>query len=70
MDRKLKSQSSPLPARVEGGRPFCACGLSRTFPYCDSSQMISKSRELGKLESCGAGKPVEQSQTEAQPVEA
>jgi hypothetical protein len=32
--------------------------------------MISKSRELGKLESCGAGKPVEQSQTEAQPVEA
>ena len=70
MDRKLKSQLSHLlPTRVEA-RPFCACGLSRTFPFCDSSQMISKSRELGKLVSCGPGERVEQSQGQAESAEA
>jgi CDGSH-type Zn-finger protein len=71
MDRKLKSQpSKPLPTRVEGGRPFCGCGLSRTFPFCDSSQMISKTHEPGKLVSCGAGKQAGQSQTQAESAEA
>ena len=37
-------------------RPYCGCGLSKTFPFCDSSQMISRSREPGKLVSCGPAK--------------
>ena len=70
MDRKLKRQPSKLlPARVKGTRPFCGCGLSRTFPFCDSSQMISKTHEPGKLVSCGAGKRVGQPQTPAESVE-
>jgi CDGSH-type Zn-finger protein len=33
---------------------MCGCGLSRTFPFCDGSQMISKSHRVGALVSCGA----------------
>ena len=69
MDRKLKSQpSQPLPTRVEA-RPFCGCGLSRTFPFCDSSQMISKTYEPGKLVRCGTGKRLGQSQAQAESAE-
>ena len=49
--------------------PLCGCGLSRTFPFCDSSQMISKTYEPGKLVSCGPGKQVGRPQAEAEPVE-
>lgn len=70
MDRKLKSQVPQLlTARVEA-RPFCGCGLSRTFPFCDSSQMISKTHEPGKLVGCGTGDPVKRLQAQAESAEA
>ena len=70
MDRKLKSQlAQMLPTRVEA-RPFCSCGLSGTFPFCDSSQMISRTRDAGKLERCGSGEPMEQSPKKAESAEA
>ena len=62
MDRKL------IPTRVET-RPLCGCGLSRTFPFCDSSQMISKTYEPGKLVACGAGKQVGRAQPEVESLE-
>jgi CDGSH-type Zn-finger protein len=33
---------------------MCACGLSGTFPFCDSSQMIAKTNLNGQLVKCGA----------------
>jgi CDGSH-type Zn-finger protein len=35
---------------------FCACGLSRTFPFCDGSQKIAKTHMPGTLMSCGPAK--------------
>jgi hypothetical protein len=32
---------------------LCGCGLSRTFPMCDGSQMIAKTHQLGRLFRCG-----------------
>jgi CDGSH-type Zn-finger protein len=51
-------------------RAFCGCGLSKTFPFCDSSQKISRSREPAKLVSCGPARPEEQSKAKAEAVEA
>jgi hypothetical protein len=68
MQRKLKRQAQASPDHADP-RPFCACGLSRTFPYCDSSQLISRSREPGKLVSCGSGEAAELSQTQVRAVE-
>jgi hypothetical protein len=70
MDRNLKSWiAQPFAAQADP-RPFCGCGLSRIFPRCDSSQLISKSREPGKLVSCGLVKEVGRPRTEARTVEA
>jgi hypothetical protein len=63
MKRQLKNPLSKGPAKPDVPA-LCGCGLSRTFPLCDSSQMISKGREPGKLESCGAGKRVLRPKTE------
>lgn len=70
MDRNLKSWiAQPFAAQADP-RPFCGCGLSRTFPRCDSSQLISKSNQLGKLVHCGPAKEVGRPRTEARTVEA
>ena len=58
MDNPLKRKPAPSPSEA---RPMCGCGLSRTFPFCDGTQMISKSNHAGALVSCGAA---------AQPVRA
>ena len=60
MDKNIKTET----------RPFCGCGLSKTFPFCDSSQMISRSREPGKLESCGAAAPAKQAQAQPESTDA
>jgi CDGSH-type Zn-finger protein len=39
---------------------LCGCGLSRTFPFCDSSQKIAKTY-TGKLVSCGPAKQLDPS---------
>jgi len=45
-----------LPPSPSETRPFCSCGLSRTFPFCDGTQMIAKTHRLGDLVPCGAPK--------------
>jgi hypothetical protein len=56
---KRHPESPPPQGPAKPDEPaLCGCGLSRTFPLCDSSQLISKGREPGKLVSCGAGKRV------------
>ena len=63
MNRHKPAHPQPDPADP---RRLCGCGLSPTFPYCDGSQLISRSRDRGKLVSCGAGEEV----AHAQPQEA
>jgi len=49
-----KSTPYSFPPTPSETRPFCGCGLSRTFPFCDGNQMIAKTHVAGKLSSCGA----------------
>jgi CDGSH-type Zn-finger protein len=52
----MNADSKPFrfPPTPSETRPFCACGLSRTFPFCDGNHKIAKTRLAGKLSSCGA----------------
>jgi hypothetical protein len=54
----FRSLPSKGPIKRAAPPPLCGCGLSLTFPLCDSSQMISRTHEPGQLASCGAGKRV------------
>jgi hypothetical protein len=58
----------PTPDTADA-RKLCGCGLSLTFPHCDGSQLISRSRELGKLVSCGSDEPAPRSRNEAVALE-
>ena len=54
MDNPFKRRRTNLPPTPSEVRPMCGCGLSRTFPFCDGSQTISKSNRAGTLVKCGA----------------
>ena len=41
MDKTRRTKPSP-PGRPTASRPMCSCALSRTFPFCDGSQMIAE----------------------------
>ena len=64
-NRPFRSLPPIGPVEHDEPLPLCGCGLSGTFPFCDSSQMISRSHEPGKLVSCGAGKRVSQAKAES-----
>jgi CDGSH-type Zn-finger protein len=49
-----KSKPFSFPSTPSETRPFCGCGLSRTFPFCDGKHTITKTHVAGKLSSCGA----------------
>jgi CDGSH-type Zn-finger protein len=55
---KLVGMDTPVKSRTYTPRNetkyLCGCGLSRTFPFCDGSQVIAKTQRLGVLVSCGA----------------
>ena len=53
MDRPANRRSTKLPPTPSETRPMCACGLSRAFPFCDGSQMITKTNIRGELVGCG-----------------
>jgi hypothetical protein len=69
MSRHFKTLPSKGRVESDAATPVCGCGLSRTFPLCDSSQMISKTREPGKLVSCGSAEAVAPSHTQVRAVE-
>lgn len=65
-----KRQISPPSPDYAAPRRPCGCGLSHTFPHCDGSQLISKSRDPAKLVSCGSVEGAARSRTGALAVEA
>lgn len=69
MQRSLKRNVfRPTPDDADPRR-FCGCGLSRSFPFCDSSQLISKSHVLGQLVGCGSGEGAVRSRKQVGAVE-
>ena len=63
MDTTRSAKVRPLPSTTAESRPMCSCALSRTFPFCDGSQMISKSNRAGELVSCGVATPAKLPET-------
>jgi len=53
--RVLARRSQPhLSAAPSETRLPCGCGLSRTFPFCDGTQMIADTNEPKRLVRCGS----------------
>jgi CDGSH-type Zn-finger protein len=70
MDKPEIAQKGPFPVDVEAGRKYwwCACGLSRSQPFCDGSHKTTpfepvpwEATESGRKWFCGckqtAGRP-------------
>lgn len=54
MDTLTKRFTSRDAAAADPPKYLCGCGLSRTFPACDGSQVIAKTHKAGMLVRCGA----------------
>lgn len=61
-----KSNTSQHAPPRDESKVICGCGLSRTFPFCDGTQMIARTHLRGKLVSCGAARQPDPSNAELQ----
>ena len=66
MKKPANSNTFRHAAARDQSKVICGCGLSRTFPFCDGTQMIARTHLRGELVSCGAAKQSDPSNAELQ----